>query len=159
MVQDKRPDELDDYRTKGASQQLAGDQHALTPIESKTSSMNKMLNSVDEKEEERPKMSSRKKRACGMLLKFGCGMEPNELSEVTAEVQAQAESQRRIENFYSLNQGKLEKYILNVNLVIIICISTGMYLFFSIPPELHIFSDINLNSSSVIQSSSSSSSF
>lgn len=39
---------------------------------------------------------------------------------------------------------KFEKWILNVNLVIIILIAVGLFVFFSIPPENHIFKHLNV---------------
>ena len=89
------------------------------------------------------------------VLNILCGIErfENQLTQEAAlQKQNEIESQRRIENFYSLNQTKFEKYILNLNLLFILSIAIGLYVFFSIPPELHIFKNINLNTTIYNQS-------
>ena len=86
------------------------------------------------------------------MVSLFCGYElqTEENSERLAamcELQQKNEAQRRLESFQSLNQTKREKRILNTNLVIILCTSIALYIFFSIPPEYHIFRHLNLNNS------------
>ena len=47
----------------------------------------------------------------------------------------------------SIKQTKLEKWILNINLVIIVLVAIGLYVFFSIPPQYHIFQHLNVTKS------------
>jgi hypothetical protein len=97
---------------------------------------------LDDENNKFARPASRRRRILATLMNFVCGIESDELNELSLEAQSKLESLRRVENFYSLHQTKAERYILNVNLVIIILIAVGLYLFFSIPPELHIFSDL-----------------
>lgn len=61
--------------------------------------------------------------------------------------QNENESRRRIENFYSLNRSKLERFILDMNLIVILVIATSLYIFFSLPYNiLHMTNFIKSNS-------------
>ena len=90
---------------------------------------------------------SKKQKLIKHLLSLLCGFEraDNKAKEMRLELQKRIELKKRLESFNSLNQKKMEKYILNVNLIIILTIATGLFIFFSIPPQLHIFKHINLN--------------
>lgn len=79
---------------------------------------------------------SRIKRIYNCVLELICELIANELS-----LQRQNEHKRRVESFNSLDQTKFEKTVLNSNLVLIIIISIGLFLFFSIPPK-YIFRNI-----------------
>ena len=90
---------------------------------------------------------SKRKRALKSLVSILCGFEnfdDSESKEIAIQKQNQIESKRRVDNFYSLNQSKFERDILIINLVFILCIAIGLYFFFSIPPQYHIFKHINL---------------
>lgn len=81
-----------------------------------------------------------------ILLSLLCGIEEDvDQHEVGSYGHAQAENQKRIAHFHSLKQTKFQKIILNVNLGIILCIAAGLYIFFSIPPQSHIFKHVTLN--------------
>jgi hypothetical protein len=98
--------------------------------------------------EEKASDITTKEKAYRMALSLFCGYEHHENEEHAVnqmEMQKNHESRRRIENFYSLNQTKSERLILNVNLIIILSIAIGLFIFFSIPPQLHIFKNIKVN--------------
>ncbi|CAF0765506.1 unnamed protein product [Brachionus calyciflorus] len=134
-IADKRPDESDDYRTLDQS------------IEQNSEVI---LNEIELKDEKKKEEQDDKSECVNTFLNFVCGFE-----EITGEsewmrdqkflMQKKIESKRRVENFYSLNQAKKSKILLNVNLVIILLIASGLYIFFSIPPQYHIFKDLKLN--------------
>jgi hypothetical protein len=140
MISDKRPDETDDYRTLNTSQR-ENDQTAMKDINSKAVLMNHLSLPQDHADNNNNK-NSLKNRLYDVFLNFVCGIEPDELNELSVEAQQHIESVRRVENFYSMHQTKAEKLILNLNLIMIVLISLGLYIFFSIPPEYHIFSDL-----------------
>jgi NADH:ubiquinone oxidoreductase subunit C len=81
------------------------------------------------------------------FYKLICGFDrhESEVSQAKSEKQKIVEAGRRLESFYSLNQSKKDRIILNINLILIILIAIGFFIFFSISPEEHIFSNINLN--------------
>lgn len=92
------------------------------------------------------------------LVSLFCGFEPetNEnIDRVAADASAQQkdEAKRRIESFRSLNQTPREKFILNFNLVLILVISVGLYVFFSVPPENHVLRNVVANKSFNLSSS------
>lgn len=72
-----------------------------------------------------------------IVLNWICGFDDE--NKTTAAVGDASQEKIQI----SLNQTKFEKWILNTNLVFIICISVGLFIFFSIPPEKHIFKHLN----------------
>lgn len=137
MISDKRPDETDDYRILNQSM----DQNSEV-----------ILNEIELRSSKEIDVEHRSKNECiSGLMNFVCGFD--ELSQQAdrpstqkLQVQKQSEAKRRIENFYSLNQSKKSKLILNVNLILIILIAIGLYIFFSIPPQYHIFKNLNKNS-------------
>lgn len=79
------------------------------------------------------------------LLSLVCGIESHESEEEHLERQKKADYERRMKSFKSLNQSTFEKIILNANLVLILCIAVGLYIFFSIPPQLTIFKNVSYN--------------
>lgn len=95
---------------------------------------------------------SKKSQYMNACLSFMCGYEElnDILDEKKMDLQKQNETKRRIENFYSLNQSKFEKIILNFNLVLILIIAVSLYVFFSIPPQLHIFKNVRLSSNQTL---------
>ncbi len=115
----------------------------MNAIELKSNELDsKIIDNVSEKE------LSNRQIILKTIMNIVCGIEKfdNELTQEAAiKKQSEIESKRRIENFYSLNQTKFEKYILNLNLIFILTIAVSLYVFFSIPPQLHIFKHINLN--------------
>ena len=134
-ISDKRPDETDDYRILDRSDEQ-NSQTILNEVDLKN-----LNNSNNENTEKR------RTRYLNTILSLVCGFEEllDDNDEKKLEYQKQSETKRRVENFYSLNQTKSSKIILNINLIIILSIAIGLYIFFSIPPELHIFKDLNLN--------------
>ena len=97
---------------------------------------------------------SKCKSVSNTLVSLLCGYEleiEGDMDRMAAEssLQQKDEAKRRFESFRSLNQTRWEKCILNFNLVLILCISIGLYVFFSIPPQQHIFKYIQLNSTSM----------
>lgn len=87
---------------------------------------------------------SRSKKIYRSFISIFCGYDVKQ-SEDNIQLQNSKEKQRRIESFESLNQTKFERFILNINLCIILTVAVALYVFFSIPPEWHIFSHIKLN--------------
>jgi hypothetical protein len=144
FITDKRPDESDDYHTA----EETVDQHPLTDMDSIATTVIKKSPDEADNGEKETKPRKGVKQILGLFLKFICGIDSAETDDLSLEAQARLESIRRVENFYSLNQSKLEKYALNVNLVLIILIAVGLYAFFSIPPELHMFRGLINNASS-----------
>ena len=88
--------------------------------------------------------SSRFQKIYRSFRNIFCGFEDSN-TLMDDDKQKEIESQRRIESFQSLNQSKFERYILNTNLVVILVVAVALYVFFSIPPEFHIFSHVKLN--------------
>lgn len=86
---------------------------------------------------------SKLKRAYYLFLDLFCGF----VSDLDRSIETQRanETKRRFESFYSLNQTKFEFCILNINLVLILSFAIVLFVFFSIPPQYHIFKHINLN--------------
>jgi hypothetical protein len=84
------------------------------------------------------------------FLSLVCGIEDDHKQTGSSQdeqriLKNNLEFQQRMANFTSLKQTKFEKSILNVNLVFILALAVGLFVFFSIPPELHIFKNVNLN--------------
>ena len=80
------------------------------------------------------------------LLNLFCGFDCDAVDRThELSVQNKNETKRRIESFHSLKQTKFEKIALNFNLVLILITSVSLFIFFSIPPQLHIFKHIHLN--------------
>jgi len=79
------------------------------------------------------------------LLNVFCGFSSQEQDQVALNEQEIDESNRRKETFFSLSQTRFEHYILNINLVVILVVAVVFYIFFSIPPEYHIFQHVHLN--------------
>ncbi len=138
-----RPDEIDDYRIVSNETDFSS-KSVLNNIELKSNDLDsKIIDRMSEKE------LNKRQIILKTIMNILCGIEKfdDELTqEVALQKQNEIESKRRIENFYSLNQTKFEKYVLNLNLLFILTIAVCLYVFFSIPPQLHIFSHINLNS-------------
>lgn len=143
MMADKRQDELDNYQNVESAFENKGFQ--IEENELKTGNGSKLDSLIEDKKEQ--KVNHLK----NLFLKFICGFEENinHKQKNKLEVQIANERKRRVDNFLSINQTKFEKRILNINLIIILAISTAMYIFFSIPPQKHIFSHLNLNNSMV----------
>lgn len=95
------------------------------------------------------KGGNRVKKIFNSFLSVFCGYEDmqkrsgNEIKE-----EKECESKRRFESFYSLNQTRFERTILNINLVIILLVAISLYIFFSVPVEYHIFKHVKLNRTS-----------
>ena len=84
----------------------------------------------------------------GYFSNLFCGFDWNSKQigiENEVRIQNQNEIKRRIEGFHSLKQTNFELFTLNFNLIIILFISISLFIFFSIPPQLHIFKHIHLN--------------
>lgn len=122
-IREKRPDEIDDF-TK-------------VDLLANSTDMNQSL--IDKQEELESSNISRSKQTCQSFMSVFCGF------EVAEQGQKASESKRRMESFFSLDQTLFEKIILNLNLVIILVIAVALYIFFSVPPQYHIFSHIQLN--------------
>jgi uncharacterized pyridoxal phosphate-containing UPF0001 family protein len=151
---DKRPDESDDFTSE---LDLKNQIYVESAAE---------LNEENPNEQENPVASSKRKRFYRVLLNVLCGFDKQDENKAAqakedywpeeAELgnrlngnlskQKHKEAKRRYEIFHSLLQSKFERYILNVNLVIIISIAVVLYIFFSIPLKYHIFKHISLNS-------------
>jgi hypothetical protein len=146
MMADKRPDEVDDYRvasSKGNPLDSSTSQVALTDVE--------LIDHIDYKLPlDASSSRSWSNRVSSVLLNLCCGYEKDvddDEMNVKLELQKHNESRRRVENFYSLNQSKRDRTILNLNLIFILTISVCLYLFFSIPPELHVLRNVHEDSS------------
>ena len=132
---DKRADESDDYTQTEKNQ--------FSPADTELEDMNSKVNIIDSKLDDLD--TSRKSKIWNILLDVVCGFErlENKINDTARLAKQQAiETQRKIDSFYSLNQTKFEKIILGINLAIILTIAVGLYIFFSIPPQYHMFKDI-----------------
>lgn len=135
----KRPDEVDDFgQSPNDNESISEIELAidLQPVESKVVHL------------------SRKNRLVRTILSICCGFDKsnsniNESNEKMITRQNETESRRRVENFYSLNRTKFEKYILNINLCLILLIATCLYVFFSVPHGLQLFKKAHLNGTNV----------
>lgn len=160
---DKRPDEVDDFREHNIVDMI-NEPMMMADIEfnasrrknskdGETNSISKEKQKAKEIEgEDSSDKRSKFELAIHTMVSLFCGYElqTEENSDRLAamcELQQKNEARRRLESFQSLNQTKREKRILNTNLVIILCTSIALYIFFSIPPEYHIFRHLNLNNS------------
>ncbi len=133
-METKRPDESDDFAKK---------------YNSSDSNASKSEYELDDLIQQKKHVQStgslsRLRKVYLSLMGVFCGYQDSG-TELDVSKQHQIECQRRVENFQSLNQTKFEKCILTVNLVIILIVAVVLYVFFSIPPEYHIFSHIKLN--------------
>ena len=90
-------------------------------------------------------IESRSKKVFESFLSLFCGFENSTDQKEQIDKQNEDESKRRAETFFSLNQTKFERYVLNINLIIILSVAVGLFVFFSVPPEHHIFRHIHLN--------------
>ena len=131
---DKRPDEIDDFRIH-----LPDDQ-------------NDLLNEIELEVSVGRPSEPKNRTGCfrKAFLRVFCGYEQNQLStdesnEKMLQKQTENESKRRVNNFYSLNRTKFERYLLNINLCIILMTATGLYVFFSVPHKLYQFEYVALN--------------
>lgn len=80
------------------------------------------------------------------FLSLICGVEGNhDNSFENMQRLKQLEHEQRVRNFESLKQTKFEKIVLSVSLGIILSIAVGLFIFFSIPPQLHIFKNVSYN--------------
>lgn len=122
-MREKRPDEIDDF-TK------ADFIHESTDMS---------RNLIEKQEKLEDTNLSQSKKVYQLFMSVFCGYEEAE------EGQTASESRQRMKNFFSLEQTRSEKLILNFNLIIILIVAVGLYVFFSIPPQYHIFSHIKLN--------------
>jgi hypothetical protein len=97
--------------------------------------------------EEQSRSNNNNKSLFTRVFKLICGFDKNEsaISQVELNKQKLLEKNRRLESFRSLNQPRFERSILNKNLIVIILVAVSFYIFFSIPPEKHIFRHIKLN--------------
>lgn len=132
---DKRPDELDDF-TKNEYSGVAGQ-----PFKSELE-VHSSFEMTDLKSDQNLYPSVKENKILKGLLSLFCGFE---YSQQKINTQKSDESKRRIESFNSINQTKFERFILNINLLIIILVAISLFVFFSIPPEYHIFKNVNLN--------------
>lgn len=137
MIADKRPDETDDFRILNQSM----DQNSEV-----------ILNEIELNTEKEMDIEDNNRNEClNGFIRFVCGFEEhdkqgNKTKSKKFQIQKHSEAKRRIENFYSLNQSKKSKIVLNINLVLIFLIAIGLYIFFSIPPQYHIFKHLKANS-------------
>lgn len=135
-MSDKRPDELDDF--------------SKDPQNFSTESSQQMLSldtKLDSKEEDEIRFEikvGKLKKAFLFLVNIFCGFSSNE-DQADLKHQQIDESNRRKETFWSLGQTRFERLILNFNLFIILVVAVFFYVFFSIPPEYHIFNHVHLN--------------
>jgi len=69
-----------------------------------------------------------------LLLSLACGFEKidDRNKELNLQAQTRIEKQRKLDSIKSLNQTRLEKWTLNLNLILIIVISCLLFIFFSI---------------------------
>ncbi len=138
-METKRPDESEDFAKKYDTSDTS---HSNAEFELEDLISKSKLDQTSESQ-------SRLDKICKTFIGVFCGFEEAS-TQLDAKKQNEIECQRRVENFQSLNQTKFEKWILNVNLVIILAVAVALYVFFSIPPEYHIFSHIKLNQTLVI---------
>ena len=84
------------------------------------------------------------KRFVDLLLSLTCGFEriDSQSKDLDLRAQTKSEKQKMLDSFNSLNQNRFEKWILNLNLGLILVISASLFIFFSIPPSQHVFSDV-----------------
>ena len=126
MISDKRPDELDDYRVP------VGDEHSEFSMSAEAEFGRRANTDTSDEQEERKILEVITSIFCGFET-IGEGNDQDEKSRADMERQRQSESRRRIESFYSLTQTYSERLILNINLIFILVIAIGLFVFFSIP--------------------------
>lgn len=132
---DKRPDETDDF----TKHEYSGNDVQPFKGELEVQSNFEMTDLNKEKSLYPP---LKENKILKLILSLFCGFE---YSQQKISTQQSDESKRRIESFNSINQTKTERYILNFNLLIITMVAISLFIFFSIPPEYHIFKNLNLN--------------
>ena len=76
-----------------------------------------------------------------LLLSLACGFEKidDKSKELNLQTQTRIEKQRKLDSINSLNQTRLEKWTLNLNLILLLSVAITFYIIFSIPPHLHFF--------------------
>ena len=76
-----------------------------------------------------------------LLLSLACGFEKidDRNKELNLQAQTRIEKQRKLDSINSLNQTRLEKWTLNLNLILLLSVAITFYIIFSIPPHLHLF--------------------
>ena len=144
-MSDKRPDELDDYRVR-----ISDEQSEFAMSSDEEFGKAERRPKTDKSTDEEVQIASGKTKILEVITSVFCGFESigdesddkDEKSRADMERQRQSESRRRIESFYSLNQTYAERLILNINLIFILAIAIGLFVFFSIPPEFHILSHL-----------------
>lgn len=137
-LKQKRPDESDDFEDSNH----AYDNRTISIVDEFNPSIeiNQFHMQLDVQTKETATAQPMLKRVYTFFLDLFCGFDTSSL-----ETQKENESKRRIESFNSLNQPKFELYILNGNLILILIIAIGLFIFFSIPPQYHIFKHIHFN--------------
>lgn len=149
---DKRPDESDDYRQRDNLDSSVTSQPILTDVEL-NANMDYRIRSSSSSDVTGSSVGKMQRFFDG-FVNILCGIERSfgndDTMNVKHELQKYNESKRRVENFYSLNQTKFQKNILNFNLAIIVIISVSLYVFFSIPPETYLFNNVHLFNSSAL---------
>lgn len=133
-MSDKRPDEQDDFSKD--PQNFSVESSQLLGLGHKDN---------EQKNEVRFEAKVGKlKKAFMFLVNVFCGFSNNE-DQADLKHQNIVESNRRKETFWSLGQTRFERLVLNVNLFFILAIAVLFYVFFSIPPEHHVFKHVHLN--------------
>jgi hypothetical protein len=139
----QRPDESDDYRL------VKDENESENVIELRSKEISSSIENAT---------ISTSERVLKVLIEVVCGFErfdSQSIREESAKRQNELESIRRVENFRSLCQTKPERLILNINCLAIFALSIGLFVFFSVPPEHHIFKHLvelnisNLNNQSL----------
>ena len=141
-IKDKRPDESNDLNMELNSY----DNKASTIEDEEVSNINKFQMQI----ETTTSNNFETKKIKDFLINFCCGFENSFDKASELSNQKISEEKRRIESFESLNQTKFERFVLNINLILILSISVGLFIFFSIPPQKHIFKHIHLNETFLI---------
>ena len=69
-----------------------------------------------------------------LLLSLVCGIEKldDRKKQLSFQTQRKLEQQRKLDSINSLNQTRREKWILNLNLILILTIASLLFIFFSI---------------------------
>ena len=146
---DKRPDESDDFREHNLVD-IINEPMIMADMElDDPTTATKIEPSADKSV--KTKMSP----VVHTLVSLFCGYEPHTAENsdrlaAMSELQQKNEARRRVESFRSLNQTKCQRYILNTNLVLILVISVALYVFFSIPPQYHIFKHVPLSNATTV---------
>lgn len=131
---DKRPDESDDFR-KRTDSNLDCISDPILSTELEVNPSQKSITLIHESA-----VSPKIRQITSVLVSLLCGYELQDdenCDDIKAKsaLQQKDEAKRRLENFHSITQTKFEKWILNLNLALILLIAISLYVFFSIPPE------------------------